>query len=74
MAEALADGRALIEQRSLSGRQDQFLGAMLKLDALSAPAEYILVVVDFDYLCGRKLCQNLLRARMILDTLFDVDV
>lgn len=74
MAEALADGCALIEQCSLSGRQDQFLGAMLKLDALFAPAEYILVVVDFNYLRGRKLCQNLLRARMILDTLFDVDV
>lgn len=74
MAKALADGRALIEQCSLSGRQDQFLGAVLKRAALSAPAEYILVVVDFNHLCGQKLCQNFLRARMISDALFYIDV
>lgn len=48
VAKALANRGAFIEQSSLSGGKNQFLCTVLKPNILSASAEYILVMTNFN--------------------------
>lgn len=65
VAKMLTDRCALIEQCPLSGGENQLLRAVLKAGALSAPAEYIFVMINFDDFRRRKFSKDCLRAHMI---------
>ena len=65
MIKALADRCSFLEQCPLSGSKNQFLCTMLKLTVLSAPAEYIFVMINFDDFRRRKFSKDCLRAHMI---------
>lgn len=74
VAKALANRGALIEQCSLSGGENQFLCTVLKTNVLSASAEYILVMANFNDLGRWEFSQYVLRARMIANRFFYIDM
>lgn len=74
VAKMLADRCALIEQCPLSGGENQLLRTVLKSGALSAPAEYVFVVIDFNDFSRWKFCQNFLRARMVPNRFLYIDM
>ena len=57
VSKALAYRCAFINKCSLFGSQNQVLGTVLKNAALSASAEYILIMPDFNHLCQWKFVQ-----------------